>query len=53
MNFDFSMIFELIKKLVLFILEKYEVLKEFDALGVDIVGLLNGATDTTETTSQG
>lgn len=42
MNIDFAVVFELVKKLVLMIFEKYEVLKEFEDLGIDIVGLLGG-----------
>lgn len=52
MNIDMKAVFELIKRLVLMIFEKYEVLKEFEDLGIDIVGLLNGisaAPDTSDT----
>ena len=54
MNIDMTAVFELIKKLVLMIFEKYEVIKEFNDLGIDIVGLLDGipaATDTPATPS--
>ena len=54
MDIDIAVIFELVKRLVLMIFEKYEVLQEFEALGIDIVGLLNGipaATDTPATPS--
>lgn len=50
MNIDMKAVFELIKRLVLMIFEKYEVLKEFEALGIDIVGLLNGISVTTDKT---
>lgn len=49
MNIDFAVVFELIKKLVLMIFEKYEVIKEFNDLGIDIVGLLNGTPTTSAT----
>lgn len=49
MNIDMKAVFELIKRLVLMIFEKYEILKEFEALGIDIVGLLNGISVTTDT----
>lgn len=42
MDFDFTLILELIKKLLLVIFEKFEVDKEFEALGVDVVGFLSG-----------
>ena len=42
MNIDFAVVFELVKKLVLMIFEKYEVIKEFNDLGIDIVSLLGG-----------
>ena len=42
MNIDFTAVFEMIKKLVLMIFEKFEVIQEFEALGIDIVALLNG-----------
>lgn len=51
MNLDFAAVLELIKKLVLMIFEKYEVLQEFEALGIDIVGLLNGTPATPATPS--
>ncbi len=34
----------IIKRLILVIFEKYSVLSEFDALGVDVRGLLGGKT---------
>ena len=43
MNIDMTVVLELIKKLVLMIFEKYEVIKEFNDLGIDIVSLLGGA----------
>ena len=51
MNIDMAVVFELIKKLVLMIFEKYEVIKEFNDLGIDIVGLLGGAPAAPETPS--
>ncbi len=45
MEFDMSLIFGLVKKLVLMIFEKYDVLKEFEALGIDIAGLLGDETE--------
>ncbi len=42
MNIDIAVVFELVKKLVLIIFEKYEVIKEFEDLGIDIVSLLGG-----------
>ncbi len=43
MDNGLAALLNLIKKLVLMIFEKYEVLQEFEALGIDIVALLNGA----------
>lgn len=52
MNIDIAVVFELVKKLVLMIFEKYEVLQEFEALGIDIVGLLGGTPATPATPSE-
>ena len=51
MNLDLTTVIELLKKLLLMIFEKYEVLKEFEALGVDITGLLGGTPATPATPS--
>lgn len=48
MNVDLTFIIELLKKFILFIFKTYEVDKEFEALGVDIEGLLSGTATATE-----
>lgn len=46
MSIDISTFVEILKKLLLMIFEKFEVDKEFEAIGVDIVGILGGGEDT-------
>ena len=48
MEVDFALILELLKKLLLFIFEKYEVDKEFEALGVDVAGLFDNISSLTK-----
>lgn len=50
MDFDLTLIIELLKKLLLLIFKTYEVDKEFEALGIDIEALLSGAAAPTEPT---
>ena len=40
MKMDFTFILGLIKKLVLLIFEKFDVIKEFEALDIDVAALL-------------
>lgn len=42
MEFDLTLIIELLKKLLLLIFKTYEVDKEFEALGIDVEALFNG-----------
>ena len=45
MNASLAIILDLIKKLILIIFEKYDVIQEIDAIGVDVVSFLNGTSE--------
>ena len=42
MNIDFTMLFNMIRTLLVMIFRKFEVDKEFEALGIDVIGMLSG-----------
>ncbi len=49
MEINFSVILGYLKKLLLMIFEKYDVISEFEAIDIDIAALLNELTSFDET----
>lgn len=45
MNIDFTMLFNMIRTLLVMIFRKFEVDKEFEALGIDVIGMRSGTTN--------
>ena len=48
MEIDISVILGYIKKLLLLIFEKFDVIREFEAINIDIVAVLDELTDVGE-----
>ena len=46
MAFDLKVLVDFVRKLLLVIFEKFDVTKEFEALNVDITGILEGKDET-------